>query len=527
MTIAASETINKVCVECNRRYTGAEAQCPHDGSLLIVIQEDPLVGTLLAGAYEIISIIGHGGMGVVYKARHAMMDRIVAIKMLKSQLMSDSMSVRRFQQEVKASSKINHPHVVSVFNFGISPQGSPYIVMDYLEGTSLANLIAREGQLGVERGIKIISQACEGLAFAHKQGVVHRDLKPGNLVLINYDGDPEFVKIVDFGVAKLMGASADTQRLTQQGDICGSPVYMSPEQCMGKELDFRSDIYSMGVLIYETLTGHLPLIGLSMVDTMSKHVSEMPPPFSAVRPDLYIPERIQQVVFKAMAKDVNDRHQSMDELRKELEQAIPRAGRAGVLRSSEAAATTAEKPLDTKSGSTQRPTIIIACSVVAILVLVVAFFLLKPGAHNPSNSVTKITPVPGVMPKTTAPATDEKINTNGDTVKAVTLPAVPSTHTVHTGVKPGISTQSTPGSGLQTPSDTSTSTVQASKPIIEPRVSKDVIHKPIASQPTKVRLPHVVSKISAPVSAPVRAPKPAVAASKKAKWDSLRSELNN
>ncbi len=323
----------KVCLECNRQFTGIVAACPHDGTLLVSVVQDPLLGTVLAGNYEIQEVIGHGGMGVVYKARHALMDRIVAIKMLQAQLISDSMSVKRFQQESQSASRISHPNVITVYDFGISPSGQPFIVMDYLLGISLADVIKEEGQIGVERSIKILAQACDALDHAHKMGVIHRDVKPTNFVLINYDEEKDFVKVVDFGVAKLMNTSADGQRLTQAGEVCGSPVYMSPEQCTGGELDQRSDIYSMGIVVYETLTGKLPILGKTMVDTMSKHISEMPPSFQQARPDLYIPERLEQVVFKALAKDPNDRHQSMDELRIDLENAIPRPGKSQVLRS--------------------------------------------------------------------------------------------------------------------------------------------------------------------------------------------------
>jgi serine/threonine protein kinase len=326
-------TNDKVCLECNRQFTGIVAACPHDGTLLVSVVQDPLLGTTLAGNYEIQEVIGTGGMGVVYKARHALMDRIVAIKMLQAQLISDSMSVKRFQQESQSASRINHPHVITVYDFGISPSGQPFIVMDYLQGISLADIIKQDGQIGVERSIKILSQACDALDHAHKMGVIHRDVKPTNFVLINYDDEKDFVKVVDFGVAKLMNETPDGQRLTQAGEVCGSPVYMSPEQCTGGELDQRSDIYSMGIVIYETLTGKLPILGKTMVDTMSKHISEMPPTFTQARPDLYIPERLEQVVFKALAKDPNDRHQSMDELRIDLENAIPRPGRSQVLRS--------------------------------------------------------------------------------------------------------------------------------------------------------------------------------------------------
>jgi eukaryotic-like serine/threonine-protein kinase len=333
---------SKICLECNRQFTGIVSACPHDGTPLINVVKDPLVGTTLAGNYEILEFLGQGGMGVVYKARHALMDRVVAIKMLQAALITDSMSVKRFQQESKAASRINHPNVISVFDFGISPTGQPYIVMDFLAGTSLATIIKTDGQVGVERTIKILTQACDGLNHAHRQGVIHRDLKPSNIVLIEFNGERDFVKVVDFGVAKITGSS-ESQRLTQFGEVCGSPVYMSPEQCRGEDLDPRSDIYSIGCVMYESLTGQLPILGKSMVETMSRHVTEMPRSFNEARPDLYIPERLEHVVFKALAKNREDRHQSMEELSQDLNLSIPRPGRSQVLRTVPLAIETPEK----------------------------------------------------------------------------------------------------------------------------------------------------------------------------------------
>ncbi len=327
------EAGEKICLECNQEFSGIITNCPHDNSLLFTRAKDHFVGTVLDNAYEIQAIIGQGGMGIVYRARHKLMDRIVAVKMLQSQLTSDSVSVKRFQHEAKAASRLDHPNVIKVSDFGISPTGQPYIVMDYLEGTSLADVIKKSGHVCVERTIRIISQACDALDHAHQQGLIHRDLKPTNIVLVTYDDEKDFVKVVDFGVAKLLGSGApDGQKLTQTGAICGSPVYMSPEQCLGLELDARSDIYSMGVVLYETLSGKLPILGKTMVETMSKHINEMPPRFAEVREDLYIPERLETIIFKAMSKDPSHRYNTMGELRSDLQLAMPHSGRSAALR---------------------------------------------------------------------------------------------------------------------------------------------------------------------------------------------------
>lgn len=426
MVVEKSEELEdlKVCLECNRQFTGIVCACPHDGSPLVKVMQDPLVGTTLAGKYEILSVVGHGGMGVVYKARDALMERFVAIKMLKAQLISDSMSVKRFHQEGRAASRINHPHVITVHEFAISPSGQPFIVMDFLEGTSLAQVIKNDGQVGVERTVKILAQACDALNHAHRHGVVHRDLKPSNIVLINYDGEKDFVKVVDFGVAKLItGAGQDLQRLTQAGEVCGSPVYMSPEQCQGDELDPRSDIYSMGVVIYETLTGKLPLIGQTMVETMSKHITDTAPPFNEARPDLYIPERLEAVVFKALSKEQNARHNSMAQLKQDLELAIPKPGRSQVLRS-----------IPPETGSTsgsskdqQKPSRTLLKATAAIIALVLCGVILVKWMHNMSTLVkARVSPVPSKIDTQPKLESKPKVETPGNPTPSETALQMPA-----------------------------------------------------------------------------------------------------
>ncbi|GEM_PF-2707443 len=281
---------------------------------------DPFVGTVLADRYDILAVAGRGGMGVVYKARQELIDRIVAIKMLKSDLTSDDQSVRRFQLEAKAASRLHHPNVITIHDFGVAGSGQPYIVMDFIEGESLADIIKREGRVNIHRAVPIFLQACSALEHAHRQHVIHRDVKPSNIVLIKTEDEEATVKVVDFGIAKLTALSGqESLHLTKTGEVFGSPIYMSPEQCRGETLTAASDIYSMGVTMYEALVGFPPLVGKTLVDTMSKHVNETPPSLRYAYPDLCVPAPIEAIILKALEKDKNLRYESMLEMKEALE----------------------------------------------------------------------------------------------------------------------------------------------------------------------------------------------------------------
>jgi len=309
----------KRCPACNSEFAGTLVVCKQDGTLLIPIRNDSLIGSYFAEKYLIDSEIGRGGMSVVYKARHELMDRTVAIKMLQGQLVNDQNSILRFHQEAKAASCLTHPNVITVYDSGTAPNGQPYLVMDYLVGDSLSDLIRRDNHLEVTRTLTIFIQACEALEHAHQKGVLHRDLKASNIMLIEHEGKADIVKVVDFGIAKLMSNSGkQSQNLTQTGEIFGSPIYMSPEQCLGHVLDKRSDIYSMGVMLYETLTGRPPLMGDTIIDTMQMHVQIPAPKFREVRPDLLIPPEVERVIDRALQKNPDDRFGSMQEFKDAL-----------------------------------------------------------------------------------------------------------------------------------------------------------------------------------------------------------------
>lgn len=294
--------------------------CNVDGFFLAPVV-DSLIGSTIAGKYEILSEIGRGGMSIVYKAHDQQMDRTVALKMLQSQLVSDQISTKRFQQEAQAAACLRHPNVIGVHDYGVAEiSKQPYIVMDYLVGESLSDVIRRGNRVDEQQAIKIFLQACDALEHAHKKGVLHRDLKASNVMLVEEEGKKGIVKVVDFGIAKFMPSSGkQPQNLTQTGEIFGSPIYMSPEQCLGETLDARSDIYSMGVLMYEALTGMPPLMGDTIIDTMKMHVESRPQSFLQVRPDVKMSKDLESAVFRALEKQPSSRFQSMQEFYDALE----------------------------------------------------------------------------------------------------------------------------------------------------------------------------------------------------------------
>jgi serine/threonine-protein kinase len=367
--------------------------------------------------------------------------------------------------------------------------------MDYLQGVALSDLIKDEGQLGVERSIKVLSQATDALDHAHRMGVIHRDLKPSNIMLIDYEDEKDYVKVVDFGVAKIITAGGEQQRLTQMGEVCGSPVYMSPEQCQGLELDNRSDIYSMGIVIYETLTGRLPILGKTMVDTMSKHITDMPPHFNEVRPDLYIPERLEAVVFKALAKDPADRHQSMAELTRDLETAIPRPGKSAVLRSDapqQGAAVEAKKALPVK-------VLVIAAVTLLVGGLGLKFVLdASQPKVKPVQAVVPVSPAvaPGAVKPNTAPnGANPNAASPGST--AVVNPGAASSSSSSSSSGSATATSAAPGSHASNASNASNATSANSAASGTGATSAAVVQSQSPKEPVKevVKLTHEVKEV--------------------------------
>lgn len=281
--------------------------------------DDPLLGQTLAEKYLIISLLGRGGMSSVYKTEHTLMKRMLALKVLHSHLAADQNSLKRFQQEAWIAGTFSHPNVVQVHDFGMEPNGQVYLVMDLVEGRSLGDELEVVGRLSYERAIGIFIQVASGLLAAHNAGVLHRDMKPSNIMLSDGPDDNELARIVDFGIAKVLDGEDSLQRLTQTGEVFGSPLYMSPEQCQGKVLDKRSDIYSLGAVFYESLIGVPAHMGKTAMETMRKHISEIPKPFAEVAPRTDIPERLEEIIFRMLEKNPADRYSDMEEFIEDLQ----------------------------------------------------------------------------------------------------------------------------------------------------------------------------------------------------------------
>lgn len=280
-------------------------------------------GSILAEKYLIQSVVGKGGMAVVFKARHLLMERTVAIKMLLPEIAKDETTVKRFQREAMAACALRHPNIITIYDFGVSDENQPYIVMDFLQGQSLEAVLEQEQKLSPSRTIPILIQVCDALSVAHQSGIIHRDVKPSNIMLEDTLAQKDFARLVDFGIAKNM-ADQDTQqqKLTKTGEVFGSLVYMSPEQCLGKPLDKRSDIYSLGCVIYETLTGISPFMGDTVFDTMSKHIYDAPPALQPFIPDSAVGAHLERLFMKCVAKDPADRYSSCAEIKAELQELV-------------------------------------------------------------------------------------------------------------------------------------------------------------------------------------------------------------
>ena len=306
--------MERFCPVCSRVYGVEVTHCELDGEKLVILKEEPsLVGHVLDGKYTLISKLGEGGMGSVYLAEQTSMGREVAIKVLRREFSQNRMAIKRFLREARAASKLAHPNTITVYDFGQSTDGLLYLVMERLTGRPLGDILDSEGRMPVERTVHIMAQVCDSLSEAHAHGITHRDLKPENIFIEQKVGNPDFVKVLDFGIAKMQGD--DSTQATATGMICGTPSYMSPEQAMGRDIDGRSDIYALGILLYEMLTDEKPFEGDTPMEVMLKHINE-PAPNILERTGMVVPRGIQQAVDRMLSKNATERPAHCQEVKR-------------------------------------------------------------------------------------------------------------------------------------------------------------------------------------------------------------------
>lgn len=300
----------KSCPVCSTEYPDDVRFCPNDGQTLrATVPATDLVGQIVADRYHVLRKLGEGGMGQVYLAEHVKMGRRSAIKVMTPSLVHDPDAVSRFNREAANASRITHPYVCAIYDFGETPEGLIYLVMEFVEGEPLTDLLAREGTLAPRRAAGIARQVAEALQAAHDLGIVHRDLKPDNIMVARGRDGSDVVKVVDFGIAKAIGG-ADTQKVTRTGLVVGTPEYMSPEQLAGDNVDGRSDIYALALVLYRALSGRLPFTATTVQETMVKRLTDEPTSLAAARPDLTFPPGLEQALATALARRPADRYQS-------------------------------------------------------------------------------------------------------------------------------------------------------------------------------------------------------------------------
>jgi pentapeptide MXKDX repeat protein len=308
----------KVCPACNATYDDDMVFCPRDGGKLLdsgSSDSNSRIGQVLDGRYRIEKLLGEGGMGEVYLATHIYIEKKVAIKLLRAEITSSSEAVKRFHQEARSSSSIGHKNIIKIEDFGKTEDGLLYLAMEFLDGDALSDIML-EGPMENSRALGIMIQTCSGLAVAHAKGIVHRDMKPENVIIVRDEDDKEVVKILDFGIAKMTSGDGEGNGLTKTGTIFGTPHYMSPEQAMGRNLDHHSDIYSIGVMMFELFTGSVPFKAESFMGILTQHITEERPKPTGLKTE--IPQLIEDCILKSMALKPEDRFDSMDDFIKEL-----------------------------------------------------------------------------------------------------------------------------------------------------------------------------------------------------------------
>ncbi len=403
----------KVCPVCAREYPDEIRFCQDDGTTLRgAAPTASLVGQVIADRYHVIKKLGEGGMGQVYLAEHVKMGRRSAIKVMNPSMVHDPDAVARFNREAANASRITHPNVCAVYDFGETPDGLIYLAMEFVEGEPLTDLLSREGALPPPRATAIFKQTADALQAAHDLGIVHRDLKPDNIMIARGRDGSDLVKVVDFGIAKAVGGDETGQKVTKTGLVVGTPEFMSPEQLSGDKVDGRSDLYSLGLVFFRMLTGQLPFQAETVQETMIKRLTDAPAKLGPTRPDLTFPAGLQEVVDAALVRTPAERYQTVAKFAEDVVGVVQlrRPTRAATTSSTRTDVEERTQLLDSKQTKarasvrrprTQRSLIPIVAGVVLVLGAAGGGYMLLggAGATGPSDP-TRI----GALPESTTTA---------------------------------------------------------------------------------------------------------------------------
>lgn len=317
----------KKCPQCSQTFDDRYSVCPTDNSALVMDSSDPMLGRLLDNRYRMTKKIGEGGMGSIYQAVHTEMGRTCAIKLLAPITTGREEALARFKREAKMASRIDNPHAVTIYDFGEAENGLLFLAMEFIDGRPLSGIISDHRMLPVDRVVHITNQIAEALAAAHALGIVHRDLKPDNVMVTRKGNDGDYVKVLDFGIAKTVSDDSP-DNLTKTGFVLGTPVYMSPEQLLGEKLDGRSDIYSLAIIVYEMLSGKLPFVADNQQAVMMKRITGLPVPLRTAAPQ--VSEAVERIVMQGLAREPDERVMDVKDFAEALASAT-HGGGTGVL----------------------------------------------------------------------------------------------------------------------------------------------------------------------------------------------------